>query len=171
MIQITSPFRLSIFSDVTTEPLNDEFGYRAYNLTSVNAFLSDGEKLKAFATAFFNAESPVFNIYRWYHELFMLKSTLQSMCPNLRIVFVDSLFYKKTIWPSDISIFDLELEKIKRTENNHILDFKKEFDDSLELSMLDLVGDDEELVTSGFHFTKEVHDRFAKHLAEKYFNE
>lgn len=169
IIQLTSPYRVSAFADtgVEDEPLANEFELRSYNLLSANVF-NPNKKLESFATSFFNLETAAFNIYRWLHELFTLKHTLENMCPNIRVIFVDSVFYKNTLWPTGT---DFEtLLNLKRREHNHILDFRKEFEENLELSMLDLVILDESVLTSGLHLTQEVHDRFAFALAERYFS-
>jgi hypothetical protein len=170
IIQITSDSRFSIFQDVgkEKEPSPSRFGQRYYKLNSGNIFHSD-IKLKNLISSFFEAELAEFNNYRWFHELYMLTHTLQSISPGIRVIFVDSIFYKNTIYGKAGSFDDVIDFEVP--EFNHILDFKKEFDDKLELCMLDQIGHDEKLITAGLHFASEVHDRFAKAIAERYFNE
>lgn len=169
IIQITTHMRFSVFANtvIEQEPFASILGKRAYNLISGNTFTSD-KKITTLLQTFFETETSEFNLYRWFHELYMLKHTLQSMCPGIRVIFVDSVFYKTTLWRQGADFEDLL--KISRLEYNHILNFRKEFDENLELSMLDFVMPDEPLITNGLHFTQEVHDRFAFAIAERYFS-
>jgi hypothetical protein len=172
IIQITTHSRFSIFAhtSIDDEPIMSMpmFGNRVYNIVSGNLFSSD-KKISNFIQTFFELESSEFNMYRWFHELYMLKHTLQSMCHGIRIIFVDSVFYKHTLWRTGADFEDML--KIKRIEYNHILNFRKEFEENLELSMLDFIAPEEQLITNGLHLKQEVHDRFAFAIAERYFNE
>lgn len=102
----------------------------------------------------------------------MYKNAIQGAL-GIEVIMVDSLFF--------------EMEHASTTEGNscieHNLDidnpdpetflgrtilslFPKGFD-----SMARMMDRDYKAFTPGFHFNKEVHEKFAKHLAKKYFNE
>jgi hypothetical protein len=103
--------------------------------------------------------------YRVLHDMFMLKHALTALT-NARIIFVDSLFYKKTI--SGDRFFTLNHCNV--SNDMHIVKFKKQLDQEIELSMLECIEPNEpETMTTGMHFTAKVHELFAKKIAERYF--
>lgn len=168
IIQITACGRFSIFKN--TEIFEEPPGTRHhrhsnYNIFTTNAMSSRGTKYQSLVEQMLLHESFEFNEYRVLHDLLMLKSALASLT-GARIIIVDSVFYKKTI--SGDKFFTLD--KCNLAENNHIVQFKKQLDSEIELSMLECVDPDEpDTITTGMHFTAKVHDLFAKKIAERYF--
>jgi hypothetical protein len=163
IIQITAGGRFDIFKN--TEDYEEPPGLSnilRYNITSANRHMSE---YKDMMEQILSHETFEYNDYRVLHDLFMLKHALIALT-NARIIFVDSLFYKKTI--SGDKFFTLNHCNV--SNDMHIVKFKKQLDQEIELSMLECVEPDEpETMTTGMHFTAKVHDRFAKRIAERYF--
>ena len=168
IIQITSCGRFSIFKN--TEIFEEPPGTRHhrhsnYNIFTTNAMSSRGTKYQSLVDQMLLHESFDFNEYRVLHDLLMLKSSLTSLT-NARIIIVDSVFYKKTIGSDAF----FSLEACQLSKNNHVLQFKKQLDSDIELSMLECLDPDEpDTMTVGMHFTAKAHDIFAKKIAERYF--
>jgi hypothetical protein len=170
IIQITGSGRISIFknNNIYEEPPIQTSALLKnikYNIISKN-FIS--AKNTQYQTLFEHAmlhETNSFNEYRLLHDLFMLKHALESLT-KARVIFVDSVFYKKTIGNSkNFTFTDCDL-----TEDNHIVKFKQQLDQDIKLSMLECVEENEpDTMTAGMHFTAKIHRRFAELVAETYF--
>jgi hypothetical protein len=163
IIQITAGGRFDIFKN--TEDYEEPPGLSnilRYNITSANRYMSE---YKDMMEQILSHETFEYNDYRVLHDIFMLKHTLIALT-NARIIFVDSLFYKKTL--SGDKFFTLKNCNV--SDDMHVVKFKKQLDQEIELSMLECVEPDEpETMTTGMHFTAKVHELFAKKIAERYF--
>jgi hypothetical protein len=161
IIQITSSGRFSIFKNTEDweEPPRPT---RRYNITSANI-----HSTKYQIDQLLIHETLEFNDYRVLHDLFTLKYALTSLT-NARIIFVDSVFYKKTLSKYDCFTF----KDCNLPQNDHVVQFKKQLDQDIKLSMLECVEPSEpDTITTSLHFTAKVHRRFAELIAETYFNE
>jgi len=167
IIQITSGSRHSIFknTELHEQPSGPgQYRHSKYNIISFNRNTVDKDQYVELAEQLSLHEQPEFTEYRALHDLLMLKSSLASLT-KARIILVDSVFYKQTI--GEVKLF--ELDKILE-ENSHIVQFKKQLDQEIELSMLECIDPDEpDTMTAGMHFTAKVHDIFANKIAERYF--
>ena len=102
----------------------------------------------------------------------MYKNAIQGAL-GIEVIMVDSLFfemeYVTTIEGSEHNeqCIDIDNPNPETYLGRTILSlFPNGFD-----SMARMIDKDHKAFTPGFHFNKEVHELFAKHLAEKYFNE
>lgn len=111
-------------------------------------------------------------LLNYLSTLNMYKNAIQGAL-GIEVIFVDSLFF--------------EMESTTAMEGNEHVEQNIDIDNpdpdtylgrtilSLFPSGFDSMGRmmdrDQKAFTPGFHFTKEVHEKFAKHLAKKYFNE
>jgi len=101
-------------------------------------------------------------------------------------MYKDAIYGETGIEPIMVdSIFtEVELERAKMHNSKNVFDFLYNPDPDTYVgrtimslfprgidSMAKMINKDEKSLTSGLHFNKEVHERFATHLAEKYFNE
>jgi hypothetical protein len=163
IIQITAGGRFDIFKNTEDhEEPPGKSNILRYNITSANRHMS---KYKDMMEHILSHETFEYSDYRVLHDMFMLKHALTALT-NARIIFVDSLFYKKTI--SGDRFFTLNHCNV--SNDMHIVKFKKQLDQEIELSMLECVEPDEpETMTTGMHFTAKVHELFAKKIAERYF--
>lgn len=168
IIQITSGGRHSIFknTDLHEEPSGTRHHrHGKYNILSTNLTRANNEKYQGLAEQLAIHEHIDFNEYRALHDLLMLKSALISLT-GARIIFVDSVFYRKTLGKD---VF-FKFENCQLGNNNHVLKFKKQLDNDIELSMLECIDPDEpDTMTVGMHFTAKVHELFANKIAERYF--
>jgi len=163
IIQITAGGRFSIFKNTEywEEPPRPT---RRYNIASANIYTT---KYQSLFEQLSIHETPEFNDYRALHDLFTLKHALTSLT-NARIIVVDSLFYKKTLSKRNFFTF----KDCNLPPDNHVVQFKKQLDQDIKLSMLECVEPSEpDTITTGLHFTAKVHRRFAELIAETYFNE
>ena len=163
IIQITAGGRVSIFKNTEDweEPPSRE-PILKYNITSANI---QSSKYQDMMNQILLHETYDFSEYRVIHDIFMLKHALSALT-NARIIFVDSVFYKKTL--SDHKFFTFK--NCNLSNNIHVVQFKKQLDQEIELSMLECVEPDEpETMTTSMHFTAKVHELFAKKIAERYF--
>jgi len=163
IIQITAGGRFDIFKN--TEDYEEPPGQSnilRYNIMSANRYMS---KYKDMMEQILSHETFEYNDYRVLHDMFMLKHALTALT-NARIIFVDSLFYKKTL--SGDKFFTLKNCNV--SDDMHVVKFKKQLDQEIELGMLECVEPDEpETMTTGMHFTAKVHELFAKKIVERYF--
>ena len=171
IIQVTAGGRCDIFKNTedSEEPqrsLNgespDTLKILKYNITSANI---QNSKYQGLMEQILLYETFDFNDYRVIHDLFTLQHALTALT-NARIIFVDSAFYRKTISGDKFFTF----KNCNLPDDIHVVKFKKQLDQEIELSMLECVEPDEpETITMGMHFTAKVHDMFAKKIAERYF--
>jgi len=168
LLQVTAMSRTSVFQNIEDreEPVRSHLEHKRYMIKSGNIFYST-EDMKDYVREYFTLEKPGFNLYRYFHDLYVLKHTLKSMVPNARLIFLDSAFHKNTIYPPGTP-FEDDVD-LRLLGYNHVLDFKKEFEETLDLCMLNFLNPDEKELSSGLHFTKTIHDRFAEAVAERYF--
>jgi len=165
IIQVTSPSRYSFFSNTKDyeEPqflVNDYY----YHIK----------------TADFTANSELFNLihslesydmaqYRWLHDMCMFKYAIASIT-NARLILVDSVFYRSNL--KGIKDFQFNTSPLlNKNIDDYLLNFKKQLDDEIELSMIECVDlNDSNTMTNSLHFTTKIHDIFAKKIAERYFS-
>jgi len=169
IIQITSAGRFSFFKNTLDfeEPIYDQQKtmIKKYNMVSFTVGTSVKEYQRMIEGIVMN-ETFEYSEYRLLHDLLMFKHALISLT-GARVIFVDSVFFKKTVGHKLFTFDNCELP-----EDNHVLEFKKQLDDEIELNMMECVDPDEpDTMTTGLHFTAKVHDIFAKKIAERYFNE
>jgi hypothetical protein len=170
IIQVTSAHRYSFFKNTEDhhEPQR-KHNSRYYHILSGNTLHSPGlnkDLLKMIIT-----EEPAdMAEYRWLHDVYMLKNAIAQLT-GARVIFVDSVFYVRTI--SDVNSFDFKYSPwLNKNPTDYLLDFKKTLDNEIKLSMLDCIDNDEpDTITNGMHFTAKVHERFAKLIARTYFND
>lgn len=164
IIQLTSPGRYSFFDETKDyeEPQRKNNDYY-YHMRHFN-HLRNPEIVNIIS-----ANEPYeMSEYRWLNELYLFKHALASIT-NARLLLVDSVFYRKCI--NGIKPFQfMYSDWLNKNMDDYLLDFKKQLDDEVELSMLDCIDLNEpETLTDGMHFTAKVHDIFAKKIAERYF--
>ena len=160
IIQITSPYRFSVFKDTGKfeEPrfVKNTPPPTRYNIVSMN-YVTDvpaGE-----------IEDPQWQQYRYIHDLYMFSNAIKQIT-NANLIFVDSIFYKTN------PINKIGINLLDAVPDGHVKDFKNTLDSELTLSMLDVIDRYEnDTFTAGLHFTEKVHERFARAIAERYFNE
>ena len=167
IIQITSAGRFSFFKNTLDfeEPSHDcqKTMIKKYNMVSFTVG-TGVEEYKRMMEGIVMNETFEYSEYRLLHDLLMFKHALISLT-GARVIFVDSVFYRKTVGDKLFTFNNCELP-----ENNHVLEFRKQLDDDIELSMIESVDPDEpDTMTAGLHFTAKVHDKFAEQIAERYF--
>jgi hypothetical protein len=169
IIQITKAGRYSFFKNTldVEEPIYDtqKATIKKYNIVSFTAG-TDVKEYQRMIEGIIMNETFEYSEYRLLHDLLMFKHALIAIT-GARVIFVDSLFFKKTLGDKFFTFNNCEL-----SEENHVFAFKKQMDNDIELSMIESVDPDEpDTMTTGLHFTAKVHDIFAKKIAERYFNE
>lgn len=165
LIQVTSPSRYSFFKETQDweEPQRYNGNDYHYHIKSINP-ISDADVIDNLS----NNEHYEMSIYRWLYNMYMFKHAISSIT-KARLILVDSAFYPNSIF--GINTFELlHPDWLTKNKDDYLLDFKKQLDDEIELSMLDCIDLNEpETVTTGLHFTAKIHDRFAKKISERYF--
>ena len=102
----------------------------------------------------------------------MYKNAIQGAL-GIEVIMVDSLFFEIeyiTVNEGSTDIqqtMDIDNPNLETYLGRTILSL---FPNGID-SMARMMDKDHKSFTSGFHFNKEVHEKFAKHLAKKYFNE
>jgi hypothetical protein len=168
IIQVTAPRRYSFFGNtgIAHEPqrrINDRY----YHIRSGN-YLNPNGLRKSLFEELFTAETNEMANYRWLHEVYMLKHTVEAVT-RARVILVDSAFYIKNI--AGINIFNFDQSSwLKRNSYDYLLDFKKTLDEEIKLSMFTVISTDEpDTITTSMHVTEKVHRRFAEAIQETYF--
>lgn len=164
IIQLTSANRYSFFNETQDyeEPQYKRNHYH-YHIKTINA-VANTEIFNVI-----NSQEPIdMAEYRWLHDVYLFRHAMASVT-DARLILVDSAFYRKSILGHKTFQFD-ESHWLNKNQDDYLLNFKKQLDDEVELSMLDCIDLNEpETVTDGMHFTAKVHELFAKKIAERYF--
>jgi hypothetical protein len=165
LIQVTSPSRYSFFKEThdREEPQRYNGNDYYYHIKSINP-ISDADVIDDLN----NNEHYEMSVYRWLYNMYMFKHAIASIT-SARLILVDSACYPNSIFgkkPFEL----LHPDWLTKNKDDYLLDFKKQLDDEIKLSMLDCIDLNEPAtVTAGLHFTAKIHDRFAKKISERYF--
>jgi hypothetical protein len=156
--------------------LDDEFFVRSLNQgsTVIDKYTA-AEKLFLSTDNYQALELDIWlrsRLLNYLSKINMYKNAIQGAL-GIEVIMVDSLFFE--IEHASTSEGNTSIESSLDIDNpdpetylgRTILSlFPKGFD-----SMARMIDRDHKAFTPGFHFTKEVHEKFAQHLAKKYFNE
>ncbi len=157
--------------------LDDEFFCRSFNHASVNMKYhssTDAERYFLDKDTMSALEMDMPLKTRWLNHFSKLKMYKDAIHGETGVepIMVDSIFT------------EVDIERNKMCNSEDSFDFLYNPDPNTYTgrtimslfprgmsSMAKMMSKDEKSITAGMHFNKEVHERFAKHLAEKYFNE
>ncbi len=157
--------------------LDDEFFCRSINYASMNLSYdsyTNAERYFVEKDTVSVLEMDMQLKTRWLNHFSKLKMYKDAIHGETGIepIMVDSIFTE----------VELERAKMHNLENNFDFLYNPDQDTYIGRtvmslfpqgmdSMAKMMSKYEKSITAGLHFNKEVHERFAKHLAEKYFNE
>jgi len=162
IIQLTGTGRYSFF----TRAKDKNIPYEKYQITSFNTSHSTFKRL---TDEIVKIEDYEMSLYRTFYELYVTEILIENLIGK-KPIFVDSMFFKH----SEFHLPDPRFNPFNLiVDNNHpsfVTDFSKSLGERTEFSMRDCVEhNDEKVWTTNYHFTREVHERFAKKIAERYF--
>lgn len=169
IIQLTFPGRYSFFGDVgdQNEPQHMRNG-RYYHIKTGTHTNTNGMRPGLFEELYYE-ETREMTQYRWLHEVYMLKHTVEAVT-RARVIFVDSAFYIKNVTGTNNFKFSIQSHWLQKNSQDYLLDFKKTLDEEVKLSMLTVIDPDEpDTMTTSVHVTEKVHKKFAEQIAERYF--
>jgi hypothetical protein len=162
IIQLTNASRFYFFTNQKFEIHKNGIDYKICSITSGTNQFTD-----IFDTTI-KHEDFYYNVYRLFYEIYQIEKMIESIIGK-KPIFVDSVFFSDFI--HSVDFFKIIKDITIANEHQFIRSYAEELEKRLELSMLDCVADhDEKIWTKNLHFNSKIHQRFAKLVADRYFN-
>lgn len=158
ILQLTNASRYTFFTDSNQEEYHNKESYLIRSVNPASEVCMD--LISAIATH----ESYIHSVYRLFYEIYQAEKMIESIIGK-KPIFVDSIFFE----PAEF--LNRNLFKTANNFDGFIKDYSIELKDKLQLSMYKCINNqDEKVWTTTYHLNAEIHKRFAKRIAETYFN-